>query len=46
MLTVCQRGNISLPAMLFLASLGYRNVRSINGGTNAWRELGFATESS
>jgi cysteine synthase/rhodanese-related sulfurtransferase len=45
-LTVCQRGNISLPAVLFLASLGYRNVRSINGGTNAWRELGFATESS
>jgi rhodanese-related sulfurtransferase len=45
-LTVCQRGNISLPAVLFLTSLGYRNVRSINGGTNAWQESGFATESS
>lgn len=45
-LTVCQRGNISLPAVLFLTSLGYRNVRSITGGTNAWQESGFATESS
>jgi len=46
MLTVCQQGNISLPAVLFLTSLGYRNVRSITGGTNAWRKSGFGTESS
>ncbi len=45
-LTVCQRGNISLPAVLFLNSLGYRDARSITGGTNAWQESGFATESS
>ena len=25
--------------------LGYRNVRSINGGTLAWREKGYATDS-
>ncbi len=45
-LTVCQRGNISLDGVLFLTSLGYRNARSITGGTNAWQEMGFATESS
>ena len=45
-LTVCQRGNISLDGVLFLTSLGYRKARSITGGTNAWREMGFATESS
>jgi rhodanese-related sulfurtransferase len=45
-LTVCQRGNISLTGVLFLTSLGYRNARSITGGTDAWRERGFATESS
>ncbi len=45
-LTVCQRGNISLPGVLFLASLGYQNVRSITGGTSAWQEMGYATESS
>ena len=45
-LTVCQVGNISLTGVLFLNSLGYRNARSITGGTNAWRESGFATESS
>ncbi len=45
-LTVCQRGNMSLPGVLFLHSLGYRRARSITGGINAWRERGFATESS
>ena len=44
-LTVCQRGNISLPGVLFLNSLGYGNARSITGGTNAWQDLGQATES-
>jgi len=45
-LTVCQRGNISLSGVLFLTSLGYQNARSITGGTNAWQEMGYATESS
>ena len=42
-LSVCQRGNASLSGLLFLKSLGYRNVRSIDGGTIAWREKGFET---
>ena len=44
-LTVCDRGNISLPGVLFLTSLGYKNARSINGGTGAWQNAGYATES-
>lgn len=43
-LSVCQRGNSSLSGVLYLKSLGYRNVRSVNGGTLAWREKGFVTE--
>ncbi len=39
--TVCQRGNLSLSALLILKSLGYQNVRSINGGTLRWKQLGF-----
>ena len=45
-LTVCDRGNISLPGVLFLSSLGYKNARSITGGTNAWQDAGYATEAS
>jgi len=44
-LSVCQRGNLSLSGLLFLKSLGYRNVRSIDGGTLAWREKGYETVS-
>ena len=44
-LSVCQRGNASLSGVLFLKSLGYRDVRSIIGGTLAWREKGFGTDS-
>ena len=40
-LVVCESGNRSLSGALFLASLGYRDVRSINGGTTGWRRLGF-----
>ena len=40
-LVVCETGNRSLSGALFLASLGYRDVRSINGGTAGWRGLGF-----
>ncbi|MDP9144643.1 MAG: rhodanese-like domain-containing protein [Actinomycetota bacterium] len=43
-LTVCQRGNISLPGVLYLNSLGYRDAHSVTGGTNAWIEGGFAIE--
>ena len=44
-LCVCQRGNTSLSGVLLLKSLGYRDVRSIVGGTLAWREKGFRTDS-
>lgn len=39
-ITVCASGNRSIPAMLMLRSLGYSNVRSMNGGTRAWIEQG------
>ena len=45
-LSVCQRGNASLSGLLFLKSLGYRNVRSMDGGTLAWREKGYETDSA
>ena len=45
-LTVCQRGNLSLSGVLFLNSLGYRRARSVTGGLEAWREMGYDTESS
>lgn len=44
-LTVCQRGNASLSGVLFLKSLGYRNVRSINGGTLGWKQRGWEVTS-
>ncbi|MDA1091695.1 MAG: pyridoxal-phosphate dependent enzyme [Acidobacteria bacterium] len=44
-LSICQRGNASLSGLLFLKSLGYRNVRSVDGGTLAWRDRGFVTDS-
>lgn len=41
--TICNRGNMSISGMLVLQSLGYRNVRSLNGGTIAWAERGLPT---
>jgi cysteine synthase/rhodanese-related sulfurtransferase len=46
LLIVCQRGNISLAGVLFLASLGFQDARSVTGGTDAWQDLGYAVESS
>jgi rhodanese-related sulfurtransferase len=43
-LTVCGRGNISLPGVLYLNSLGYREAHSVTGGIGAWSERGFVTE--
>lgn len=42
--TVCNRGNISLTGLLLLRSLGYRNVRSMNGGTIGWKDKGLPVE--
>jgi len=39
-LCVCQKGNASLSGALFMLSLGYKKVRSLNGGTLAWIDSG------
>jgi rhodanese-related sulfurtransferase len=39
-LTVCARGNISLPGVLYLNSLGYRDAHSLTGGITEWVERG------
>ena len=44
-LTVCNRGNLSVSGVLLLTSLGFENARSINGGIGAWQEMGYPTES-
>ncbi len=43
-LTVCARGNISLPGVLYLNSLGFTDAHSITGGMGAWVESGFESE--
>jgi rhodanese-related sulfurtransferase len=42
--TACFRGNMSISGMLVLQSLGYRNVKSLNGGTIGWADQGLPTE--
>ena len=44
-LCVCQKGNASLSGTLFLVSLGYKNVKSLNGGTLGWQDAGNNVES-
>ena len=43
--TVCNRGVMSLSGRLLLRSMGYDRVESLNGGTLGWQELGWATNS-
>ncbi len=43
-LAVCARGNSSIPGVLLLTGLGYRNARSVTGGMNAWAEAGYTIE--
>ena len=38
--TVCTRGNLSLSGVLYLTSMGYTNVRSLDGGVTAWQASG------
>lgn len=40
-ITVCNVGNDSIEGLLILKSLGYSNVKSLNGGTTGWIEKGF-----
>ena len=43
-ITVCNKGNLSMSGMLVLKSMGYKNTRSLNGGTTAWIEKGYEIE--
>ena len=43
-LTVCARGKRSLYGLLLLKARGYRDVKSVAGGLNAWIEAGLPTE--
>lgn len=43
-ITMCGSGKRSLTAMLMLKSLGYKNVKSLNGGLIAWVAEGCPTE--
>lgn len=42
--TVCNVGNLSLSGVLQFTSLGYTNVRSLDGGVTEWREAGRPVE--
>ena len=35
----CRSGNRSMQAALMLESLGFTNVKSLQGGINAWQEM-------
>jgi rhodanese-related sulfurtransferase len=41
--TACFRGNMSISGMLVLQSMGYRNVKSLNGGTLGWADQDLPT---
>ncbi len=41
---VCGVGRLSVSGMLYLRSLGYRNVKSMNGGTSGWVAKGLPTD--
>ena len=42
---VCERGNQSVLGVLYLVSLGYKNAKSLNGGTRGWIAKGYPVES-
>ncbi len=43
-LIYCASGILSIQAMKIMKNMGYQNVRSIRGGFNAWRDLGYKVE--
>ncbi len=43
-IAVCGVGRLSVTGMLYLRSLGYKNVKSMNGGTNGWAAKGLPTD--
>ena len=42
--TYCNKGNLSLSGVLYLQSLGYTDVRSMDGGITEWGEAGRPVE--
>src|SRR5579884_942210 len=44
LLVICQGGYRSLRAARFLAQMGFQNVASVRGGTEAWQAAGNATD--
>ena len=42
--TICNRGNMSIRGMMVLNSLGYHQVKSLNGGALGWEESGKPTD--
>lgn len=44
--TVCNRGTLSISGMLALKALGFSDVRSLNGGTTGWLEKGYPAKKS
>jgi cysteine synthase/rhodanese-related sulfurtransferase len=46
LVTVCKIGARSLTGMLLLKAAGYRNVRSVRGGLDAWVKAGLPTSSA
>ena len=45
-LLVCQRGQRSLQAAEFLRARGYRNLASVEGGTEAWQAAGLPMQAA
>ncbi len=40
---MCPGGGLSLVAVEILEGAGFTNVKSLNGGTDAWHEKGYPT---
>ena len=45
LIMVCNIGKFSKQTVLYLKSMGYRNVRSMKGGLNEWVRKGLETDS-
>jgi rhodanese-related sulfurtransferase len=44
--TMCQGGGLSLAAVEILIDAGFKNVKSLKGGTDLWHKKGYPTTTS